>query len=303
MIRRALLWASMNPWMARRLPQTPFVRRAVRRFLPGQDRGSALRAAEGLAARQIRAVFTLLGENVTNRAEVDEVVQEYLGLMEEIRSRQLDGEISVKLTQLGLDLDRAMAVDALCLLARNAREGGSFVWVDMEGTPYLRATLDLFREVASKGEPVGICLQAYLRSSQEDLRGLLTLQPSVRIVKGAYAEPPSLAFPRRKEVDAAFFDLVAAAIQGGGRVAVATHDGALIERIQGWVKEEGIEKDRYEYQMLFGIRPGAQASLADRGKPVRVLISYGSSWFPWYMRRLAERPANLWFVLKSMFSR
>ncbi|MGW8268438.1 MAG: proline dehydrogenase family protein [Longimicrobiales bacterium] len=289
--------------MARTLPQSRFVRRAVRKFLPGQDRGSALRAAEGLAARQIRAVFTLLGENVTNRAEVEDVVQEYLGLMEEIRSRHLDGEISVKLTQLGLDLDRAMAVDALRLLARNAGKAGSFVWVDMEGTPYLKATLDLFREVASGGEPVGICLQAYLRSSPEDLQMLLPLEPSVRIVKGAYAEPPSLAFPRRKEVDAAFFDLVTAAVHGGGRVAIATHDGALIERIHGWMRENGIEKDRYEYQMLFGIRPGGQGSLADRGEPVRVLISYGSSWFPWYMRRLAERPANLWFVLKSLLSR
>jgi len=289
--------------MAHKLPRSRFVRRAVRKFMPGEDRDSALRAAEELAARQIGAVFTLLGENVTNRAEVGDVVQEYLALLEEIRSRQLDGEISVKLTQLGLDLDRAVAVHALGLLARKAREGGSFVWVDMEGTPYLTATLDLFREVASTGEPVGICLQAYLRSSPDDLRGLLPLEPPVRIVKGAYAEPPSLAFPGREKVDAAFFDLVTATIEGGGRVAVATHDGALIERIQGWVKQNEIQRDRYEYQMLFGIRPGAQTSLAEKGEPVRVLISYGSSWFPWYMRRLAERPANLWFVLKSFFSR
>jgi proline dehydrogenase len=303
LIRRLLLWASRNHWMAHTLPRRPFLRRAVRNFMPGEDRDSALRAAEALEARKIASVFTLLGENVASRAEVDAVVQEYLGLLEEIQARGLDGEISVKLTQLGLDLDPALAVDALDVLVRKAGEGGSFVWIDMEGSPYLEPTLAAFREVGGVGEPVGICLQAYLRSSPEDLRGLLPLQPSVRIVKGAYAEPHSLAFPGRKDVDGAFFDLVTLVLEGGGRVAAATHDGFLVDRIRHWVRENGIGRARYEFQMLFGIRPGTQARLADEGEPLRVLISYGPSWFPWYMRRLAERPANLWFVVRSMFLR
>lgn len=302
-MRSLLLWASRNEWLARTLPNRPFVRRAVRRFMPGEDRDSALSEAEALAARGMGSVFTLLGENVTNRGEVEEVVREYRILLGEIRTRRLDAEISVKLTQLGLDLDRGMAVESLQELIEEAREGGSFVWVDMEGTPYLEATLGLFRDVAGPGNPVGLCLQAYLRSTPRDLEGLLPFKPSIRIVKGAYAEPASLAYPGKKDVDGAFFDLVTMAIEGGARAAVATHDGALVDRIRRWVKEHGIGKDRYEFQMLFGIRPAAQEILGAEGEPVRVLISYGPSWFPWYMRRLAERPANLWFVLKNLARR
>jgi len=268
--------------------------------MPGEDRASAVEAAEGLAARKIGAVFTLLGENVTNREEVNDVLQEYLALLQDIRSRGLDAQISVKLTQLGMDLDRGMALENLATLVQEARNQGSFVWIDMEATPYLDGTIGTFREVSGKGVPVGLCLQAYLRSTPEDLEALLGLEPTIRIVKGAYAEPPSLAFPRRRDVDSAFFDLVTKVLQGGGRVAAATHDSALVDRIRGWVKEKGIAGDRYEFQMLYGIRPGAQNLLAGEGEPVRVLISYGPSWFPWYMRRLAERPANLWFVMKNM---
>jgi proline dehydrogenase len=256
-----------------------------------------------LGNRGIATVFTLLGENVESGAEVESVVQEYLTLLEAVKARALDAQISIKLTQLGLDLNADTATSALETLLEKAAETGSFVWVDMEGSSYLRTTLDLFRRVQGVSRPLGICLQAYLRSSPQDLEGLLPDHPTVRIVKGAYAEPPALAYPRRADVDAAFLALVKATVEGGGRVAAATHDGKIIEAIRAWARERDVSKDRYEFQMLYGIRSGEQERLAREGEPIRVLISYGPSWFPWYMRRLAERPANLWFVLKNVFAR
>ena len=292
MIRSLLLWASRNQWMARTLPGRPFVRAAVRRFMPGEERESALRAAERLQARQISSVFTLLGENVTSSAEVDAVVGEYVELLEEIGNRGMDAEISVKLTQLGLDVDRALA-----------GEVESFVWLDMEASPYLSVTKEIFQEVRGEGEPLGLCLQAYLRSTGADLKAILPGKPPIRFVKGAYAEPPSVAFPRKKDVDSAYFDLTTTALAEGARVGVATHDGRLVERIRAWIRENQIPRDRYEFQMLFGIRASEQDRLAREEEPVRVLISYGPTWFPWYMRRLAERPANLWFVLRNLLVR
>jgi len=303
LIRSLLLWASRNRWMARTLPGRPFVRAAVRRFMPGEDRESALREAERLQARRIRSVFTLLGENVTNSAEVDGVVGEYVELLEDIRRRGLGADISVKLTQLGLNVDRALAVDALRTLVRRAGEVESFVWLDMEASLFLSVTKEIFLEVREEGKPLGLCLQAYLRRTGEDLRALLPGKPPIRLVKGAYAEPPSVAFPRKKEVDSAYFELTTAALSEGVRVGVATHDGQLVKRIRAWIRENQIPKDRYEFQMLFGIRASEQDRLAGEEEPVRVLISYGPSWFPWYMRRLAERPANLWFVLRNLFVR
>ncbi len=289
--------------MARTLPRRAFVRRAVRRFMPGEDRASALQAAEDLGRRGIGTVFTLLGENVTSGEEVEAVVREYLALMEEVSARGLDGQISVKLTQLGLDLDDDTTGTALGTLARRAAHLGGFVWVDMEASDYRRRTLDLFRRTREEGTPLGLCLQAYLRATPGDLESLLSGGPAIRVVKGAYAEPPSLAFPTREEVDAAFLELVKATVEGGGRVAVATHDTEVIRAIRSWVRDRQVPRDRYEFQMLYGIRSGEQVRLVGEGEPVRVLISYGPSWFPWYMRRLAERPANLWFVVRNLFVR
>jgi proline dehydrogenase len=271
--------------------------------MPGEDRDSALREAGRLATRGIDSVFTVLGENVTRGAEVEAVVAEYTQLLDDIHNRGLRAEISVKPTQLGLSTDPELAVGALRTLSIKAREAGSFVWVDMESSEYLGLTKSVCLEAMEDGGPLGICLQAYLRSSSEDLRELLPFGLRFRFVKGAYAEPASLAFPRRRDVDEAFFDLVTEALRAGAVVAVATHDRALLERIRTWIGLEGVPRERYEFQMLFGIRTGAQEGLAKEGEPVRVLISYGPSWFPWYMRRLAERPANLWFVLKYLFHR
>ena len=302
MIRNLLLWMSRNSWMGETLPKKSFMRRAVRRFMPGETRSEALQAAEGLRAGGIATVFTLLGENVVSREGVEEVVQEYLDLLEEAREAELDAEISIKLTQLGLDLGEEIALESLLTLVRRAKETGSFVWIDMEAFPYRETTLEIYRRAVERegASEVGICLQAYLRASPQDLEDLLPLSPSIRFVKGAYAEPPEIAFPDRKSVDEAFFQLCARTLEGGGRSAFATHDATLVDRLKGWVGEQEIDPHRYEFQMLYGIRGDLQQGLARSGEPIRVLVSYGPAWFPWYMRRLAERPANVWFVVKNM---
>jgi proline dehydrogenase len=273
--------------------------------MPGEQRGDAIRAALDLQAQRIGTVFTLLGENVVSQEGVDEVVQEYRALLREAEEAGLDAEISIKPTQLGLDLREELARESLSQLVSSAGESGSFVWIDMEDSSYKESTLRLFSQAVEKAGPsqVGICLQAYLRDSPADLEALLPSSPAVRIVKGAYAEPPSVAYPRRRKVDEAFFRLGSRLLESSGRAALATHDSVLVERLREWVREKGIDRDRYEFQMLYGIRSEEQLRLAREGEPVRVLISYGPAWFPWYMRRLAERPANVWFVVKNMFRR
>jgi proline dehydrogenase len=189
----------------------------------------------------------------------------------------------------------------LTLIAR-AKETESFVWIDMESSEYREVTLRIYEEAVKEAgnTHTGICLQAYLRSTPQDLERLLPLSPSVRFVKGAYAEPPEIAYPDRKSVDEAFFELGARILTGGGRGAFGTHDSTLVDRLEAWVRAHEPDPTRYEFQMLYGIRSDLQRYLVAREQPIRVLISYGPAWFPWYMRRLAERPANVWFVVKNM---
>ena len=305
MVRRLLLWASENAWLRQRLPRVGFVRRAVSRFMPGEDVEAALAATEALNRHGLGTVLTLLGENVLDTAEFDGVVQHYAGVIEAIEKRSLDAEVSVKLTHLGLDLDPELAaanVSRLCVLAA---QRGRDVWVDMEGSAHTQRTLDTFRRVRATHENVGLCLQSYLRRTAEDLEGLLPLRPMIRLVKGAYAEPPEIAFPDKKDVDATYLSLAqrllsTASANGGPLEVFGTHDPRLIAEIIDWAAARKISPGAFEFHFLYGIQREEQLRLAGRGQRVRVLISYGSAWFPWYMRRLAERPANLWFVIRSM---
>jgi proline dehydrogenase len=305
MLRRLLLWASENAWLRQRLPRLGFVRRAVSRFMPGEDAESALAATEALNRQGLGTVLTLLGEHVADAAEFDAVVQHYAGLIEAIEARKLDAEVSVKLTHLGLDFDPELAaanVGRLCVLAA---QRGRDVWVDMEGSAHTQPTLDLFRRVRAAHENVGLCLQSYLRRTAADLESLLPLHPMIRLVKGAYAEPPDIAFPDKKDVDSTFLNLAqrllsTASANGGPREVLGTHDPRLIAEVIDWATARKIPPAAYEFHFLYGIQREEQLRLVGRGQRVRVLISYGSAWFPWYMRRLAERPANLWFVIKNM---
>ncbi|GMR11925.1 MAG: proline dehydrogenase [Gemmatimonadota bacterium] len=304
MLRRVLLWGSENEFLAKRLPRFRFVKRAVQRFMPGEELADALRESSALAEANKGTLLTLLGENVNEEAESTEVVRSYLEALIAAADRSLDIEISVKLTQLGLDIDENLAERNLRALVESSGKLGHMVWVDMESSAYVDRTLDLYRTVRADHANLGICLQSYLRRTPEDLEELLRLGAAVRLVKGAYAEPPDVAFPKKHDVDEAFFALACRLIdaQPPVRGAFGTHDGALVRRIQAAGEERGVDWGRLEFQMLYGIGVRDQDRLAADGYRVRVLISYGSAWFPWYMRRLAERPANLAFVLRKMFS-
>jgi proline dehydrogenase len=306
MMRQLLLWASENAWLRERMPRFGFVRRAVSRFMPGEDMGAALAATVEMGKSRLGTVLTLLGENVKDEADTAAVVRHYVEVMQAIQDRGLDAEVSVKLTHLGLDLDVALAERNLVTLATRAAALGQEIAVDMEGSAYTERTLALYRRVRAAHANVGLCLQAYLRRTAADLESLLPLRPMIRLVKGAYAEPATIAFPDKADVDAEFFRLAqrllaASGANGAPRVIFGTHDRRLIGELATWATAQGIAPGRYEYHMLYGIGRDEQQRLAASGHRVRVLISYGSAWFPWYMRRLAERPANLWFVVKNIF--
>jgi len=305
-MRALLLWAARNRWLRTWVPRAWFARRAVRRFMPGERLEDALDAAERLKARRIGALFTHLGENLTDAAEADAVAAHYREALGRIRERGIDGEISVKLTQLGLDLDPELAKRHLAALADRARElDAGVVWIDMEGSAYTEATVALYEALKADHPNLGICLQAYLRRTPDDVRRLLRLgRAHVRMVKGAYDEPVRVAYRARAEVDAAYVaQCVTLLVEGradGGRLGLGTHDVRLIEQVAAAAAAAGIATEAFEVEMLYGVRADQQERLARAGYATRTLIAYGAFWYPWYVRRLAERPANVLFVLRQM---
>ena len=307
MLRKLLLWGSENDFFSDHVAGLGFVRRAVRRFMPGETSAEAIEEVVRLSVSRIRSVLALLGENVTEADEADDVTRHYEAVLKEIGARDLDAEISVKPTQLGIDIGEDVVAANLERILSTAKEHGHFVWIDMEGSDYVDRTLDLYRAARSRHTDTGVCLQAYLYRTAEDLAALLPINPSVRLVKGAYAESTKVAFPRKRDVDQNYLQLAQTLLDeigsGGVRAAFATHDGALIRRIQEEATQRGMTPGDVEFQMLYGIGTTSQEKLAAQGHEVRVHISYGTAWFPWYMRRLAERPANLWFVMRKIMSR
>lgn len=303
--RTVLLRASRSTWLADQFRRRSFARRAVRRFMPGEDIGSALDAAAAFAATGIGSVVTALGERVSNRAEAEGVRNHYVEVLNAIRNRGLPTQVSVKLTHLGLDVDRALCVESVLALASHAAATRTMFWIDMEESHYVDRTLEVYRDVRRDHPNVGVCLQAYLRRTPNDLESLLAIGGSVRLVKGAYAEPPDVAFAKKSETDAAYFELaqrMLAVARPEQPQVFGTHDLALIDRIRAQATAKGLAKGAWEVHMLYGIKATAQRALATTGVGVRVLISYGAHWFPWYVRRLAERPANVWFVVRSLVS-
>lgn len=283
-----------------------FVQRAVRRFMPGESSEAAIEEAVKLSASRITSVLTLLGENVTDEDEAADVGRHYQTVLEAIADRELGTEISVKLSQLGMDIGLDVAAANLEGILAAAEQRQQFVWIDAETSDSVDRTLDMYRAVRSRHANTGVCLQAYLYRTAGDLAALLPINPSIRLAKGAYAEPAEVAFPRKKDVDRNYFEVAKTLLdevrRGGVRAAFATHDERLIRRIEKEAAERGIARGDLEFQMLYGIGTAEQKELAAKGYRVGVLISYGTAWFPWYMRRLAERPANLWFVMRKMVS-
>ncbi|MBI2777728.1 MAG: proline dehydrogenase family protein [Chloroflexi bacterium] len=304
-MRSLLLWMARNTWLRRNLPRLWFARRAVRRFMPGEDAGSALAAGVQFQIEGIGQLYTRLGENLTRIDEADEVAAHYRGVLDEIRERHLDGEISVKLTQLGFDLDVERTFQHASSLAAQAAESGKTFWIDMEGSDYTESTIAFYERMKASQPNVGICLQAYLRRTAADIQRLLPLMPEIRLVKGAYAEPATIAYRSRHDVDSNYVALCVSmleAVRNGGtvRIGLGTHDVRIIEQVAEHATALGLPRTSFEVQMLYGIRMDQQRRLAGAGYVVRDLIAYGEAWYPWYMRRLAERPANVLFALRQI---
>jgi proline dehydrogenase len=304
-VRAVLLWASQNAFLRTRLPRMGFVRRTVARFMPGEEMEDALAAAERLATQGLSITFTHLGENVTGLDQAAAAAAGYLALLDRIDGLRLDAEISVKVTHLGLDLDPDATLGHLSRLAQRSGQLGRHLWIDMEASSYVDATLDLYRRLLAEHRNAGICLQAYLRRTPADVASLLPLGPSIRLVKGAYREPADLALQRHAEIDEAYVRVASNLIESDevARIAIATHDTALIRRVLGAAGRRGEGPERVEIQMLFGIRVADQHRLVRSGLPVRTLISYGPHWYPWFMRRMAEKPSNVWLALRNLLSR
>jgi proline dehydrogenase len=306
LMRKALLAASTNAWLRDHVTKWGFVRRSVTRFMPGERIEDALAATKEQQKLGINTILTRLGENLTRKEEFEEVTQHYLDVIDQVAAAGLDAHISIKPTQLGLDLDRALCERNIDRLIERAEQKGNFVWIDMEGSPYVDPTIALYKRSRAKTSRVGIAIQAYLYRTPQDVEALIPLGPAIRIVKGAYLEPPDVAYPKKADVDDAFYKLCTRLIspeaqKTGTLLHIATHDIPLADRLLGYIKQHNVPKTAYEFAMLYGIQRNQQLRLARQGIRLRVLISYGEYWFPWYMRRLAERPANVWFVLRTMW--
>ncbi len=304
--RQALLWASRQSWLDAQFRKRSFAKRATSRFIPGESLNVALEAASIFNEAGLTSLVTQLGENVTTTLGAEQVAEHYVGVLDRIEQQSLPCQISLKPTQLGMDLSKDLCAENLSTLLQRAMETGSFVWVDMESSAYVDRTLDMFERARDVYENVGLCVQSYLHRSGDDVERLIGCRAAIRLVKGAYSEPADVAMPSKKDVDSSFLILArrildAASTGDGGLPVFGTHDMHLLRTIFKDAADRGLEAGAYEIQMLYGIAREQQRELAGVGHEMRVLISYGSAWFPWYMRRLAERPANVWFVLKSVF--
>ena len=303
--RDTLLWAAQNRWLGDHLPRFRFVRATVRRFMPGEGIDDALDAGARLDADGLPVTFTYLGENVATSTDADAAAQHYVRLIDQIEGRGLDAEVSAKPTHLGLELDPEETLERVRGVADRSAKLGKHFFLDMESSAYVEPTLQLYRRLREAEPNTGVCIQAYLKRTPADVDDLVARGASIRLVKGAYREPADVAIQDRRAIDRSFADLAIRFLEGagGGRLALATHDVALLGEIERRAAAAGFGRDAYEIQMLYGIRAADQRRLAAEGYRIRVLISYGTHWYPWFMRRLAEHPANVWLALRNLFGR
>ena len=302
-LRRLILASAGNP-LVRRFVSAHGMRLGASRFVAGETLDECVVVLERLNGLGLAANTTLLGEDVAAEGEARAVAAEYVRILERIEAERLRANVALKLTNLGLAIDEELAFENVSTVVERAGELGNFVRLDMEYSAVVDATLRIYRRLREEGhENVGTVLQAYLYRTPDDLEALLPLQPNLRLVKGAYLEPPEIAYPRKDDVDAAYLRLVERSLGGGGYTAIATHDGRMIDHALRVAEREGVGRDRFEVQMLYGIRPQLQLDVAARGYKVLVATSYGPEWFPFFSRRLAERPANLLFILRNLVKR
>ncbi|HLW99866.1 MAG TPA: proline dehydrogenase family protein [Candidatus Acidoferrales bacterium] len=300
-MRAVLLRLSNSPRMAGWVTSHKTTRRMSQKFVAGEELEQALAAAKVCNGSGLKVSLDLLGESVTNAEQARAARESYLRIFDRIAEEKLEANVSLKLTQLGLDLDVAMCQELLESIVAHATGYGNFVRVDMEGSAYTQRTIDVVKSVRAKTTAVGIVMQSYLRRTEADARDLLALGCRIRLCKGAYKEPPTVAFPAKADVDANYVRVMKLLLPSGIYHGIATHDPKMIQATELFVAEKGIGKDQFEFQMLYGIRTDLQRELVKRGYNMRVYIPYGRDWFPYFMRRLAERPANMLFFLKNFF--
>ncbi|MGQ9888845.1 MAG: proline dehydrogenase family protein [Aggregatilineales bacterium] len=306
MLRRLLLYLSRAGWARNIVTHWGLARRMARRFVAGETLDEALAAARALNASGLRVTLDYLGESVARAEDTAEVVSTYRATLEAIAANGLQASVSLKLTHLGLDIDEALCFANLRRILEAAQQHSISVTIDMESSAYTDTTLRLYRAARDCGfDNVGTVIQAYLYRSAADMQALAAEGAHIRLCKGAYLEPPEIAYPRKKDVDASFVRLMQAYLLSPppAYLCIATHDEAMIRAAEETIRQHAIPPARYEFQMLYGIRPARQAELAAAGHPTRIYVPFGSAWYPYFMRRLAERPANLWFMARSALRR
>jgi len=298
MLRDTLLYLSNQPHVFKFVRNSRLARHFARRFVPGETLDDALDVVRALNARGISASLDLLGESTNNEREARAARDEYLRMLDRIHQARLDANVSVKLTAMGLDIDHELCVGVMQDILALAQQYDSFVRIDMEASAYTEDTLRMFEErlYPTYKANVGVVLQSYLYRTFADVEHMNALRARVRICKGAYKEPPSVAYPEKKDVDANYVKCMRELMLNGNYPGIATHDPAMINDAKRWAKEQGIAKDRFEFQMLYGIRRDLQQSLVKEGYRMRVYVPFGTQWYPYLMRRLAERPANVAFI-------
>jgi proline dehydrogenase len=298
--RKTILAAAHSPRIAAWVRRYG-MRLGAARFVAGEDLDQCVTVLRGLNEKGLVANTTLLGEAVGDPAVVASVVDQYAGILDRLHRDQLRCNVALKLSHLGLDLGEDTAFANVGRLVRHAAGLGSFVRIDMEESARVDATLRIYRRLRADGlDNVGTVLQSYLYRTDDDLTGLLPLRPNLRLVKGAYLEPPDVAYPRKTDVDQSFVRLSERMLRGAGYTAIATHDERIIRHVIDFARREAIARDRFEFQMLYGVRPQLQLDLVGQGFRVLVATPYGRDWYPYFMRRLAERPANVLFILRNL---
>jgi proline dehydrogenase len=298
MLRQTFLYLSDQPAIFRFVRNNGLAKRFANRFVAGETLDSAIAAVRALNTQRITASLDLLGESVTNDAEARAASAEYLEMLDRIHTERLDANVSVKLTQMGLDISETLCVEIMRGILARAKQYDTFVRLDMEASGYTERTLRMFESKLYPGyeKNVGIVLQSYLFRTEADVARAIALGARVRLCKGAYKEPPTVAFPDKKDVDATYVKCMQQLLREGNYPGLATHDPAIIAEAKRYAKEQGIAPSRYEFQMLYGVRRDLQEELERDGYNVRVYVPFGTQWYPYLMRRLAERPANVAFI-------